>query len=81
MEPVAQLLYQYRAPSGSHLQPVESSKPITSSGYELCPGLIHLVQENVFSGSSSENPYSRLNDFEETCSCLHIKGMADETLR
>jgi len=44
MENESQLLYQYGAPSGSYLQPKESSKPITSSGYELRLGLIKLVQ-------------------------------------
>jgi hypothetical protein len=81
MEPVSKLLYQYRAPSGSCLKPVESSTPITSSGYELRPGLIQLVQEHTFSSSSSENPYSHLGDFEQTCACLRIEGTANETLR
>ena len=77
----SQLLYQYGAPSGSYHQPKESSKLITSSGYELRPRLIKLVQEHIFSGNSSENPYSHLADFEQTCSCLKIKAMANETLR
>ena len=81
MEIESQLLYQYGAPSGSYLQRKESSKPIASSGYELRPGLIKLVQEHILSSNSSENPYSHLADFEQTCSCLKIKGMADETLR
>jgi len=81
MEIESQLLYQYGAPSGSYLQPKKYFKPITSSGYELRPGLIKLVQEHIFSGNSSENSYSPLADFEQTCSCLKIKGMANETLR
>jgi len=81
MEIESQLLYQYGAPSGSYLQPKESCKPITSSGYELRPGLLKLVQEHIFSGNSSEKPYSHLADFEQTCSRLNIKGMAGETLR
>jgi hypothetical protein len=64
-----------------YLEPVESSKPITSSSYKLRLGLIHLVQEHTFSSSDSENPYSHLADFEQTCACLRIEGMADETLR
>jgi len=39
------------------------------------------IQEHIFSGNSSENHYSHLADFEQTCSCLKIMGMADETLR
>jgi hypothetical protein len=81
IKPVSQLLYQYGAPSGSYLKQVESSKPIISPGYELRPGLIQLVQEHTFSGSDSENSYSHLADFEQTCACLRIEGMADETLR
>jgi len=64
MEIESQLLYQYGAPSGSYLQPKESSKPITSSGYELRLGLIKLVQEHIFSDNSRENSYSHLTDFE-----------------
>jgi len=81
MEIESQLLYQYGALSGSYLQPKESSKPITSCGYELRPGLIKLVQGHIFSGNSSKNTYSHLADFEQTCLCLSIKGMANETLR
>ena len=48
MEIESQLLYQYGAPSRSYLQPKESSKPITSCGYELRLGLIKFVQEHIF---------------------------------
>jgi hypothetical protein len=47
-EGIFSLLYQYGAPSGSYLKPVESSKSITSSGYELRQGLIQLVQQHTF---------------------------------
>jgi hypothetical protein len=70
MELETQLLYQYGAPSGSYLQPKESSKPITSYGYELRPRLIKLVQEHIFSGSPSPNTYSHLTDFEQTCASI-----------
>jgi len=58
MENEYQLLYHYGAPLGLYLQPKESSKPIKSSGYELRPRLVKLVQEHTFSSNSSENPYS-----------------------
>jgi len=48
MEIESQLLYQYGAPSGLYLQLKESSKPIMSSGNELRPGLIKLVQQHIF---------------------------------
>jgi hypothetical protein len=56
MKPVPTPLYLYEVPRGSCLKPLESSKPITSSGYELRLELIHLVQENAFSCSDNENP-------------------------
>jgi hypothetical protein len=64
MEPMPTPLYLYGVPPGSCLKPLESSKPITSSGYKLRPELIYLVQENIFSGSDNGNPYSYLGDFE-----------------
>jgi hypothetical protein len=40
-----------------------------------------MVQEQSFSGEDDENPYSHLNEFEQTCACLRIAGMSDKTLR
>jgi hypothetical protein len=40
-----------------------------------------MVQDQPFLGEDNENPYSHLNEFEQTCACLHIAGMSDETLR
>jgi hypothetical protein len=40
-----------------------------------------MVQDQSFSGEDDENPYSYLNEFEQTYACLHIVGMSDETLR
>jgi hypothetical protein len=36
--------------------------------------------DQSFSGEDDENPYSHLNEFEQTCACLRIVGMSDETL-
>jgi hypothetical protein len=77
MDLVSTLLYQYGAPTGTSLKPVESSKPILAPGYELHPRLINIVQDQHSSGST----YSHLCEFEQTCACLHIEGMSDETLR
>jgi hypothetical protein len=74
-------IYQYGAPMGISLQPVESSKPILTPGYELCSRLINMVQDQPFLGEGDENPYSHQNEFEQTCACLHIEGMSDKTLR
>ena len=40
-----------------------------------------MVQDQSFSGKDEENPYSHLNEFEQTCACLRIAGMSYETLR
>ena len=40
-----------------------------------------MVQDQPFSGEDDENPYSHLNEFEQTCACLRIVGMSDETLQ
>jgi hypothetical protein len=41
-------IYQYGAPTSVILQPTESSKPILTSGYELHPWLINMVQDQPF---------------------------------
>ena len=74
-------IYQYGAPTSTSLQPKESSKPILTPSYELHPHLINMVQDQPFLDKDDENPYSHLNEFEQTCACLRIVGMSDETLR
>ena len=49
-------IYQYGAPTGTSLQPQESSKPILTPGYELHPWLINMVQYQPFSDEGDENP-------------------------
>jgi hypothetical protein len=66
---------------GTQLEPLESSKPILTPGYELRTSLISMVQEQSFSGEGDDNPYSHLQEFEQTCACLHITGMSHETLK
>ena len=56
-------IYQYAKPTSARLEPLKSSKPILTPGYELCPGLIKLIQEQSFSGEGDENPYSHLREF------------------
>ena len=73
-------IYQYAAPMSVDLEPLKSSKPNLTPGYELRPGLIKLIQEQS-SGEGDENPYSYLWEFGQTCACLHITGMSDKTLR
>jgi hypothetical protein len=57
------------------------SKPKFSSGYELRPSLIALVQAQPFSRLENENPCHHMHEFAEMCSCLSISGMTQETLR
>jgi hypothetical protein len=40
-----------------------------------------MVQNQSFLGKVDKNPYLRLQEFEQTCDCLHIEGISDETLR
>jgi len=71
----------FSAPTELSLRPVPSSKPILSEAYELRPQLIEMVQTNIFLGIEDEDPYHHLQEFEQTCDCLHIEGMSDETIR
>ena len=73
-------IHQYAAPTSTRLEPPESSKPIPTPGYELCPCLINMVWDQSFLGEDDENPYSHLNEFEQTYACFRIAGMSDETL-
>jgi hypothetical protein len=54
---------QFATPSGAHLEPSKSSKPILTPGYELRPSLISLVQEQSFSREGNENPQTHLQEF------------------
>jgi hypothetical protein len=74
-------IHQYTAPMSACLEPPKSSKPILTLGYELCLCLINLARDQFFSGEDDKNPYSHLNEFEQTCACLRIAGMSDETLQ
>ena len=74
-------IQQLPAPKGEFLEPPQSSKPITASGYELCHGFIAMIQEQTFSGLDYENPNHHLREFEQLCACLTILGMTQETLR
>ena len=74
-------IYQYAKPTSASLKPPESSEPIITSGYELRLCLIKLIRDKSFLGEGNENPYSHLWEFAQTCACLHITGMSDETLR
>jgi hypothetical protein len=39
-----------------------------------------MVQSLSFLGKEDKNPYLHIQDFEQTCDCLHIEGISDKTL-
>ena len=74
-------IYQYAKPTSASLKPPESSDPIITPGYELRLYFIKLIPDKSFSGEGNENPYSHLQEFEQTRACLRITGMSDKSLR
>ena len=74
-------IYRYTAPTSARLEPPKSIEPILTPGYELRLCLIKPIWDQSFSGEGDENPYSHLQEFEQTCACLRIAGMFDKTLR
>jgi hypothetical protein len=74
-------LVQFSAPKGENLEPPFSSHPIHTSGYELHPSFIAMAREHSFAWTEEENPYTHLREFKQLCSCITIKGMAQETLK
>jgi hypothetical protein len=58
-----------------------ASQLIQTPSYWLSPWLIAMVQSISFLGGVDENPYLHIRDFEQTCACLRIEGLLDQTLR
>ena len=44
------------APKGEFIEPPQSSKPSTTSSYELRPSFIAMVREQAFLGLDYQNP-------------------------
>jgi len=74
-------IYESTIPSVTDLLPWESSQPIQTSQYKLSSRLIAMIQNLSFSGKEDKNPYLHIRDFEQTCDCLRIEGISDNTLR
>jgi len=74
-------ILQFFAPMETSLVQHESSQPIQTCSYRLSPQLISLVQSLSFLGEGDENPYQHIRDFEQTCDCLRIEGISNESLR
>jgi hypothetical protein len=75
------LIKDFSAPSELSLSPMPSSKLILFDAFELHPRLIEMVQTNTFLRIEDGDPYHHLQQFEQTCDCLHIEGTLDETIR
>ena len=74
-------IFEYAAPTGASLEPPHSCQAILAIRYELSLSPIAMVQEQPFSRDEDENPYTHLRDFEQLCSCIHIQGMRQDTLK
>jgi len=74
-------IYQYVKPTSASLEPPKSLEPILTPSYELRPCLLKLIRDKFFLGEGDENPYSHLQEFEQTYACLHIAGMSEKTIR
>ena len=74
-------IFQFTAPRSMQLEPPSSAQPIFADSYELRPSFITKVQEHIFSVDERENPYVHLWEFEQVCSCFHILGMSQDTLK
>jgi len=73
-------IYQFHRPTGTHLDPPKSSKPIIASSFEIDPEYIEFFKNQPFSREGEENPYTHLREFYRVCDLLLIEGMSDETL-
>jgi hypothetical protein len=74
-------IYHYAKPMSASLGPLKSVEPILIFGYELHQCLVKLIRDQSFSKEGDENPYSHLLEFAQTCACLRIASMSDNTLR
>ena len=74
-------IYEFHRPTGTHLEPPKSSKPIIASSFEIDAKFIEFVQKQPFSGEGEENPYTHLREFYQVCDLLRIEGMSDEKLK
>ena len=72
-------IYQFNRPTGTHLEPPKSSKPIMSSSFEISPEYIEFLKKQPFSREDEENPYTHLREFYRVCDLLRFEGMSDET--
>ena len=74
-------IHQLSTSEDEFSEPSPSLRHFTTSGYELHPRIIAIVQAQTFFGLETEDPDIHLQVFEELCSCLVILGISQERLR
>ena len=74
-------IHQLSTSEDEFSEPSTSSRPFTTSGYELHPRIIAMVRPQTFFGLETEDPDLHLQAFEELCSCLVIPSISQEILR
>jgi hypothetical protein len=72
---VCTIIYSYSTPEGKYLERPTSLHPIKPEGYEIRPDIISMVGELNFARGFEENPYKRLQDFEEIYATVMISGL------
>ena len=49
-------IYQFNRPTGTHLEPPKSSKPIMTSSFDISPEYIEFLQKQPFLGKPIHTP-------------------------
>jgi len=67
-------IYQFHRPTGTHIEPPKSSKPIITSSFEISPEYIEFLQKQPFSREGEENPYIDLRSFIKSMTSFALKA-------
>ena len=77
---MAKILRDYSTPAVANV-PVGPSVNIGDGNFELCTGLIMMVQANQFHGLPNEVTSAHLQHFLELCDTIVIKDVAPASIR
>ena len=77
---MAKTLRNYFVPAVANMR-IGPSINTGNGNFELCTGLIMMVQENQFSGLPSQDVNAHLQHFLELCDTIIIKDVASESIR
>jgi hypothetical protein len=77
---MAKTLRDYSTPAVANV-PVGPTVNVGNRNFELCTGLITMVQANQFHGLPSEDVNAHLQHFLELCDTIVIKDVAPESIR